>query len=120
MLIVQRDRIFREFQSSSKKVRIFLSFGFGILRFATCVCSVGFSLMMSVEVAKKTMASTAVNTTAQLVKSRSLLISMPYPTATPALTTAAAMRTTAAIPVAEPIARRFLPVLGRFSSVNYA
>lgn len=63
---------------------------------------------MNIEVAINVMASIAVNITAQLVKSKSLPTSMPYPIAATALTVIATIRDAIVIPVAVPMARRFL------------
>lgn len=64
--------------------------------------------MMSVDVTINAIASMEVNITAQLVKSKSLLTSMPYAIATLALTVAATIMDTIVIPTAVPMARRFL------------
>ncbi len=63
---------------------------------------------MNIEVVIKAMASIAVNITAQLVKSKSLPTSMPYPITAIALTMIARIRDTIVIPAAVPMARRFL------------
>ena len=64
--------------------------------------------MMSVEAVRKAMASMVVNMTAQLVKSMSLAISMPYPIAALTLMMAATIRDIVVIPAAVAMARWFL------------